>query len=243
MLLGLVLSISFTARARQQRGQAPTFGTHAVTPKPEDVKLKPSDSAPLAGIRIRVKDAEGKPIARKRFYLLAKSVEQSAPDWPSVPARDSFLTGASPELREWLKRHDCDTLYCPEYEAAFEAGKEAVPELKLAYAEGMKKYRSPWLALRWMTVNFPLKESRLSYYEAKKGWLARASLAAGLVSSVMTDERGEAYFVGVRPGPYFVSNLIPLEKGNVVWSAPVTVPPLPPGKLHSASVELIAKPR
>ena len=224
--------------------QAPVPASHNVTPKPEDVKTTPNPATdPLAGIRIRVKNAEGKPIARKRFFLLTASAEKSGLDWTSVPAREAFLKGASAELRKLVEQYDCDTIYCPEFEAEFDAAKETVPEFRQAYAEGLRRYKNPRLALRWLTVNFPLKDARLGYYESKKKWLEAAARKAGAVASVMTDEKGEAYFVGVKTGSYFVSNLIPLEKGNFLWDAPVNVPTLLPGKLHSASVELNARPR
>ncbi len=240
ILLALALCVSSHAQ-QSQPNLSPVFGSYTVTPKPEDVKT--TDAQTLAGVRIRVKGADGKPVARKRFYLTTKSLEQIVPDWSSVPKRKSFLEKASPELRAWIEAHDCDSLYCPEYEAAFETGKESVPELKSAYAEGLKRHRDARLAVGWIRVHFPLKELRLGYYQTKKGWLARTAQAAGVVASVMTDERGEAYFTGVKTGSYFVSNLIPIEQGNLVWSAPVTVPSLLPGKLHSATVELIAKPK
>jgi hypothetical protein len=54
----------------------------------------------------------------------------------------------------------------------------------------------------------------------------------------MTDEKGEAYFLGVKPGDYYVSNIFPLEAGNVLWDCKVTVPPPVPARLHSVSVDL-----
>jgi hypothetical protein len=238
--LCILLAASHGARGQQ----SPIPASHNVTPKPEDVKTPPNPAAdPPAGIRIRVKNAEGKPIPRKRFYLLTSSAEKSGLDWAAVPVREAFLKSASAELRKWVEQYDCDTIYCPEFEAEFEAAKETVPEFKQAYAEGLRRYKNPRLALRWLTVNFPVKEARLGYYESKKKWLDAAARKTGAVASVMTDEKGEAYFVGVKTGSYYVSNLIPLGIGNFIWDAPVTVPPLLPGKLHSASVELNAKPR
>lgn len=242
-LCSLCMLLAAAGRADARQTAAPAYGSFNVTPKPEEVKSNPAAAAATSRVRIRVKDAEGKPVQRKRFYLLSGSAEAAGLDWPSVPARDEFFGGASPELREWLGRHDCDTLYCPEYEAAFGSAKEVVPEFRRAYAEGLRRYKSPRLALRWMTVNFPLKEIRTRYYDGKKDWLSRAAQKAGSVASVMTDEKGEAYFVGVRLGSYHVSNLIPLGVGRIVWDAPVSVPPLLPGKLHSVTVELTAKPR
>jgi hypothetical protein len=230
--------------AQQQPAPAPpTPGAYSVTPKPEDVKLKPEDAAAHAGVRVRAKGADGRPLARKRFFLLTRPADAATLDLAGAPARADYLKGASPELREWLARHDCDSLYCPEYEAEFASAKETVPELRRAYAEGLRRYRSPDVALRWLTVNFPAKGLRTDYYRARRLWLAREAARHGSVASVMTDEKGEGYFIGVTPGAYFVSNLLPLERGNLLWSAPVTVPPLLPGRLHSVSAELNARPK
>ena len=235
--LCLLLLAGLTANA-----QEPVPGAYNVTPKPEDVKAAPGPQDPPSGVRIRVKDAEGKPVARKRFYLLAKSAALSGLDWSALPSREESLKGASAELRAWLARHDCDSLYCPEYEAEFAAARESVPEFRRAYAEGLRRYRSPKVALRWMTVNFPLREARTGFYARKRAWLAEAARRAGAVATVMTDEKGEGYFTGVRTGSYYVSNLFPLGPARILWDAPVKVPVAPPGKLHSATVELHAKP-
>ena len=230
--------------ASAQTPTPPVLGLHAVTPKPEEVKKTPApEPGARAAIRVRLKDAEGKPIGRKRVYLLTRSAAASGLDWASLPAREEFLKGASPELREWLGRHDCDTIYCPEYEAEYKQAVESVPEFKRAYAEGLKKYRSPRTALRWVTVNLPLREARTSFYERKKSWLDAAAARAGAVQRAMTDEAGDAYFLDVAVGDYFVSNLFPLGAGRILWDAPVSVPPLLPGKRHSVSVVLDAKPR
>ncbi|MCA1593991.1 MAG: hypothetical protein LC754_15330 [Acidobacteria bacterium] len=53
----------------------------------------------------------------------------------------------------------------------------------------------------------------------------------------MTDEKGAAYFTNVRLMDYFISNLIPLEDGDVLWNCKVTVPPPIPRQLYSVSVE------
>ena len=242
-LVCALVSVLSLAAQESYAQQTPVAGAYTVTlAKPEDAKAEPGAQDPPSGVRIRVKDADGKPVARKRFFLLAKSAAQSGLDWSAVPSREEFLKGASPELRAWLARHDCDTLYCPEYVAEFAAARDSVPELRSAYAEGLRRYKSPKVALRWITVNFPLKDARTGFYEKKKAWLAEAARRAGVVASVMTDERGEAYFTGVKTGSYYVSNLFPLEPSRVVWDAPVKVPVAPPGKLHSVTVDLAAKP-
>ncbi len=216
-------------------------------PAPGECKVTPAvvakDDAPPApdlttGIKIKVLDGKT-PIQRKRFYLLERSVREGAqPDWSKAPSRAEYLKGASPQLQEWLKKHGCDSLYCPEYEAGYAEAVKTVPEFKKAYDDGLRKYKNQKLALRWVTVNFPLKNVRTEYYERKRAWLEEAASKAGKVTSAMTDEKGEAYFLGLKPGDYYVSNIFPLEAGNVLWDCKVTVPPPVPARLHSVSVDL-----
>ena len=241
MLSGLCLFAAASARAQAP----PPAASCQPTPTPIAVKADspPAAGANAGGIRLFLFGADKKPLARKRFYLLRRSAFASGIDWASMPKRADSQQGASPQLREWLARHDCDTLYCPEYEAEFESAKESVPEFKRAYADGLRKYKNPKTALRWITVSFPLKNLRTGFYERKKLWTEASARRAGLVASVMTDERGEAYFTGVGLKDFYVSNVFPLERGNVLWSAHVRVPPLLPGKLHSVTVELLAPPQ
>lgn len=251
-LYALVLLFAFSALAHAQASQATC--TPNATPPPTPSPTPSADTT--SGIRIVVTGADGKPLQRKRFYLLERDVTKDASFNPaSAPKRDDFLAGASPELREWLKKHECDSLYCPEYEATYEDAVKTVPEFKRAYDEGMKKYKNPKLALEWITVNFPLKNVRMEFYNRKKAWLEQAWEKGGKVMSattdekgapvmkgvsVMTDEKGVAYFTGVKLRTYYVSNLIPLEEGNVLWSCEVTVPAPIPRQLHSVSFTLSA---
>lgn len=202
----------------------------------------PAPAAPDAttGIRIVATGPDGKPLQRKRFYLLQRSARSGGAAFSAAPKRADFLQGASPQLREWLARHDCDSLYCPEYESEYAEAVKNVPEFKRAYEEGVRKYRNDKLALEWVTVNFPLKNVRTEYYKRTKAWLEQAARGAGKVASVMTDEKGAAYFTGVRPGAYYVSNLIPLEEGDLLWDCQVTAPPPLPKQIHSVLVELSA---
>ncbi len=210
--------------------------------KPETASS--STEGASSGIKLLVTGADGKPLQRQRFYLLKKDLQLvGGLDWTNAPRREDFLAGASPQLREWLRRHDCDTLYCPEYEAEYESAVQSVPEFKQAYEEGLRKYKSPQLAMRWITVNFPLKNVRTDYYEKKKAWLARAAQQSGGVSSVMTDEKGIAYFTNVPLAEFYVSNLMPLVQGDVVWNCKVNVPPPIPRQLYSVLLELsVSKP-
>jgi hypothetical protein len=219
---------------------APVQGACKVN-NPQGVK---ADAAPApeltGGIRITVTGRDGKPVQRKRFYLLERNVQEGGiqPDWTGAPRRDEYLKGASPQLREWLLRYDCDTLYCPEYEAGYADAVKTVPEFKRAYEDGLKKYKNQKLALRWVTVNFPLKNVRTEFYKRKKAWLEQAAGKAGKVTSAMTNEKGDAFFTRLKLKSYYVSNLIPIEDGNVLWNCAVTVQPPVPKQIHSVSVEL-----
>jgi hypothetical protein len=113
-----------------------------------------------------------------------------------------------------------------------------VPEFKRAYDEGMRRYRSERLALRWITVDFPLKEARTEYYKRKKLWLETAARGAGALASVMTDEKGVGYLTNVKPGAYYVSNLLPLEGGQLLWDCSVTTAPQLSRLLYSVTVEM-----
>ena len=234
LALGILLAAAACARAQS----APAGACKVNTPQGVKPEASPAADA-TTGIRILVTGADGKPVQRKRFYLLERSAQASSAGSTAAPRREDFLQGASPQLREWLARHDCDTLYCPEYEAGYAEAVKTVPEFKKAYDDGLRRYGSDRLALQWLTVNFPLKQVRTEYYRRKKAWLEEAARRAGKVSSVMTDEKGAAFFTGVRPRAYFVSNLAPLE-GGLLWDCQVTPPPPIPKQLHSVTVEMSA---
>ena len=229
MLSCVVLSCFGVARAQVPPPAA------SCQPSPTPIAVKP-DAAPTSaaaeagGIRIFLFDAEKRPVARKRFFLLRQSplAAPSRIDWASMPKRADYLQGASPQLREWLARHDCDSLYCPEFESEFAEAVKTVPEFKRAYDDGLRKYRSERLALKWLAVNFPLKNVRSEYFRRKKAWLERAGQQAGEVVTFMTDEKGRAIFTGFKAGDYYLSNLFPFDEGGPVWDCKVlTLPPNP----------------
>lgn len=215
-----------------------------------EVKLTPAkpdankgEATTRGGIMLAVKDADGNPVGRKRFFLLEKNIEETGGiDWKSLPARENFYKGASPELLKWLKTHDfdCDTLYCPEYQAEYDKARLSVKEFREAYDRAMAELKNQKLALRWMMVYFPLKSARLEYYQKKKAWLEAAAQRGGKVKSVMTDERGIAFLTDLKPGDYYISNIVPLAAGHVLWNCPVKVGPIPHDKLSSADVTFTA---
>jgi len=233
LLSGLCLLYITAARA-----QAPPAASCQPTPTPIPLAIQPATGAAAGGIRVFLFDADKKPLARKRFYLLRRSAFSAGIDWASMPRRADFLQGASPELRAWLARHDCDSLYCPEMEAEFPEAVKTVPEFKRAYDDGLRKYRSEKLALKWLTVNFPLKNVRSEYFQRKKAWLDRAGQQAGEVVSFMTDEKGRAIFTNFKAGDYYLSNLFPFEQGGPVWDCKVTTLPPNPRQMWAVTYVL-----
>jgi hypothetical protein len=228
-------AVLLCATAAAAQVPAPAAGACKATTPQGGTPTPPAPDA-TTGIRIVVTGSDGKPLQRKRFYLLQRSARAAA--LTAAPRQEEFLQGASPQLREWLSRHDCDSLYCPEYEAEYAEAVKSVPEFKRAYEEGQRKYHNDKLALRWITVNFPLRNVRTEYYKRKRAWLDQAAQGAGKVASVMTDEKGAAYFTGVRPGSYYVSNLLPFDEGGPVWDCQVTAPAPIPKQIHSVLVEM-----
>jgi hypothetical protein len=208
---------------------------------PAGVKVEtPASPAVTTGIKITVTGPDGKPVQRKRFFLLARSAAASGLDFASAPKRSDFLAGASPQLRDWLAKHDCDTLYCPDYQNDYAEAVKTVPEFKQAFEEGQKKYHNDRLALAWVTDNFPLKNVRTDYYKRKSAWLEQAAQKSGRVASVMTDEKGNGYFLNVKVGSYYVSNLLPLDAGGVLWDCQMTAIPPIPNQLNSVTVVMSA---
>ncbi len=239
--------------AADARAQAPPRAACQPSPTPVAVKADApaavtgtASAAPAeaGGIRVFLFDAGKKPLARKRLFLLRRSpFGAGGPDWASIPKRADHLQGASPQLREWLARHDCDSLYCPELGAEFAEAVKTVPEFKRAYEEGLRKYRNAGLALKWLPVNFPHRNDRTEYFRRKRAWLEEAGRRTGKVVSFMTDEKGRAVLTGFAPGEYYISNLLPLEEGGAVWDCKVTTLPPHPRQMWSFTYVLSAPAR
>lgn len=196
--------------------------------------------APARGVvRLRVRpkvDGEMKGLARKRFFLVKGSLEETRAlvekinQTPFV-SRDCYYKqiGASDALIRWLAESDCESVYCREVEQKFVEGEEAVPEFRAAAQKGEKEYGSRELARRWLATNLG-EAVRDGYYKQQQAAIAALIKEAEAttkqsVPSVMTDRNGTAYFTDLEPGTYIITNLIPAEiKGNrALWNCEVKV--------------------
>ena len=190
------------------------------------VRVKANDSSPLRGL------------ARKRFFLIHGSIEQNralvdAIERQPLTTRDCYYqkNGASPALIGWLKDGDCESVYCREIEQEFVSGPKAVPEFATAFAASEKEFGSGSTALKWLTTNLPAN-LRDGFYRDRKGeldlLLKQAQTTSGSpIQSVMTDRNGTAFFTGLGPGTYLLSNLVPSELGQTLatWNCEVLIKP------------------
>ncbi|HEX8136269.1 MAG TPA: hypothetical protein VF544_01635 [Pyrinomonadaceae bacterium] len=190
-------------------------------------------------IRLRVRpkiDGKEKGLARKRFFLIAGSLEENralveAIERAPAVSRDCYYRriGASASLIRWLKENDCESVYCRELEMADVEGPGAVPEFQAAWAQGRKEFGSTELALKWITVNLSA-ELRSGFYKKQQETLSALlkqaeELTRAKPVSVMTDRNGTAYFTDLAVGTYVISNLIPVEMGqaSLLWNCEIKV--------------------
>ena len=202
---------------------APGLTAHTQTP-----------AANRGAIRLKVKFKSGdvtRELARKRFFLIKGSLDENKSlidriKQTEVMSRECYYRskGASAALIRWLKESDCDSVYCREVEEKYVTGSEAVPEFKAAYDEGLRDFKSPELARRWLTVNLAA-DIRDGYYNLKQqtinSLIKQAETASGRsVLSVMTDRKGTAYLTDIEPGTYIISNLVgsETESTRIFWA-------------------------
>lgn len=189
-------------------------------------RVKLDDSAPMRGL------------ARKRFFLIPGSLEQNralveAIERRPLVTRDCYYTknGASPALIAWLKEADCESVYCRDVEQDFVTGPKAVPEFATAFIASEKEFNNAATARKWLTTNLS-PNLRDGFYRDRKaaidGLLKQAQATSGApVQSVMTDRNGTAFFTGLTPGPYVISNLVPTEIGQTlaIWNCELQIKP------------------
>jgi len=215
--------------------------------------VPPADSRGVIKLRVRLGEGAGtkaRGLSRKRFFLIKGSLEDNkllvqSLDQHPVVSRDCYYRriGASEALIAWLKRSDCESVYCREVEQKDIEGSEAVPEFQHAVLLGEKEFGSRELARKWFSVNLK-EELRSGFYKQQQrdiqGFLNQAEqLSKAKVLSVMTDTNGTAYFTDIEPGNYVISNILPTEIGSnaAKWNCEVKVKP---GDLATVKPFLIA---
>ncbi|HJZ83144.1 MAG TPA: hypothetical protein VKD91_22440 [Pyrinomonadaceae bacterium] len=188
-------------------------------------------------VRIRT-EGTSRDLARKRFFLIKGSLDENKTliagiKQAEVMSRECYYRskGASDALVKWLQENDCESVYCREIEERYVTGNEPVPEFKAAYEAGLRSFKSPDIARRWLTVNLP-EELRSGYYNQKQRviteLISQAEAATKTnVLSVMTDRIGGAYLTDLEPGTYTISNLVGSETGkqSVLWICEKDVKP------------------
>ena len=185
-------------------------------------------------IRLKVKYKTGevtKELPRKRFFLIKGSLAENKnliDQLKAMPpiSRECYYRsrGASEALIKWLTENDCDSVYCREIEEKYLGGNEVVPEFRTAYNQGLREFKTPELARRWLTVNLPADIRDGLYNEKQRvitSLIAQAETTTKTkVMSVMTDRKGTAYLTDIEPGTYTISNLIGSEDGktSILWA-------------------------
>jgi len=192
----------------------------------------PPASRGVIRLKVRYKSGDSpKDLARKRFFLIKGTLEENKSLIERIKQTDPMSRecyylgkGASPALIRWLDDNDCDSVYCREIEEKYLSGNEAVPEFQAAYNQGLRDFKTPELARRWLTVNLAA-DIRDGFYNQKQRTIADLiSLAEAAtktkVMSVMTDRKGTAYLTDIEAGTYTISNLVgsKTEKTSILWT-------------------------
>jgi hypothetical protein len=185
-------------------------------------------------IRLKAKYKTGdvtKELPRKRFFLIKGTLEENKMliekmKQADLQSRECYYRklGASEALIKWLKDNDCESVYCREIEEKYLTGTDAVPEFQAAYRQGLRDFKTPELARRWLTTNLS-PELRNGFYKRKQevinALVAQAESASTTkVVSVITDRKGTAYLTDIEPGTYTISNLVAseTEKTSILWA-------------------------
>lgn len=198
-----------------------------------------AQSGAVVRLRVRPKvEGKEKGLARKRFYLFPGGLADNQElvtklAQQPVLSRECYYRGikASDAFIDWLNKNDCESVYCRALDRESVNGPGAVPEFQTAFDRAPKEYRTPELKLAWLTTLLP-DALRDGFYQRKQAAIKDllAVAAAGghnLVSSVMTDRNGTAYFTDLKPGTYTLTNLLPTEfgKNSILWTCEIKVKP------------------
>ena len=185
------------------------------------VRVKADDAAPLKGL------------ARKRFFLIPGTLEQNRAlvttiEQQPLTTRDCYYKQhhASAQLISWLQEGDCESVYCRSIGNEFVTGPKAVPEFANAFAANHTEFGNDVIALQWLT-NYLSPDLRDGFYKDRQRLLQTLLNQTGMIQSVMTDQKGSAYFTDLGPGTYVISNVIPTELAQtlVTWNCEVQIKP------------------
>ena len=185
------------------------------------VRVKADDAAPLKGL------------PRKRFFLIPGTLEQNralitAIEQQPLTTRDCYYKQhhASAQLISWLQEGDCESVYCRSIENEFVTGPKAVPEFANAFTANHTEFGNDLIALQWLT-NYLNPDLRDGFYKDRQRLLQTLLKQSGMIQSVMTDQKGSAYFTDLGPGTYVISNVIPTELAQtlVTWNCEVQIKP------------------
>src|ERR1044072_2199819 len=183
------------------------------------VRVKVDDAAPLKGL------------SRKRFFLIPGTLEQNRAlvttiEQQPLVTRDCYYKQhhASAQLINWLQEGDCESVYCRSIENEFVTGPKAVPEFASAFAANHTEFGNDLIALQWLT-NYLSPDLLELLYKDRQRTLQTLLKPTGMIQSVMTDQKGSAYFTDLGPGTYVLSNVIPTELGQtlVPWNCEVQI--------------------
>jgi hypothetical protein len=214
LIFGALIAVIIFAGDLLGHAQSPAPAGHGV------IRLK---------VKYKIGDAP-KDLPRKRFFLIKGSLEENQGliekmKQTDLLSRECYYRklGASEALIKWLKDNDCESVYCREIEERYVTGGEAVPEFQAAYNQGLRDFKTPELARRWLVTNLA-PELRNGFYTRKQevinALIAQAESASKTkVMSVMTDRKGTAYLTDIEPGTYTISNLVgsETEKASILW--------------------------
>ncbi len=89
-------ALLLATHAASAQTPAPVAGACKAT-TPQGVTPPPAAPDATTGIRIVATGPDGKPLQRKRFYLLQRSARSATASLPAAPRREEFLQGASPQ--------------------------------------------------------------------------------------------------------------------------------------------------
>lgn len=195
---------------------------------------------PLGAIEIKGFSVEVGPkkekLFRKRFYLLRGSREANKSLIEKLRAaepvsRDCFYcrSKASPEFIAWLREKNCETPYC---RVITDKDAKKVPEFLAAYRKGLKQFRRPELARKWIVTNLPAR-LRDGFYRQKKTSIADLLGGVSPVQSAMTDGKNvDGRFIDIpldlgtkKSETFLVSNLLPIEMDGkgYIWVCEIAV--------------------